>query len=140
MGAMSKSGIVKFFNDSKGFGFINQDDGGDDLFVHRNGVAGEALLEGDAVRYDETYDDRSGKQRADNVSGGTGGEGKGGGKYGGGSYGSKGGGKYGDGGGKYGGGKGGGKFGGGGGKGNQVCRQFQQGYCSYGDNCRFSHE
>merc|ERR1711920_871556 len=101
------------------------DDGGDDLFVHRNAVTGQMLQEGDAVRYDETYDDRSGKQRADNVSGGTGGEGKGGGKYGGGGFGSKGGGKYGGGG--FGGksGKGGG---GGGGKGNQVCRQFQQGY------------
>merc|ERR1712060_415215 len=109
------------------------------------------LREGDTVRYEETYDDRSGKQRADNVSGGTGEEsGKGGGKYG-----------------SFGGGKGGGAcfncggfghqardcpqprqekgYGKGGGdkgkgKGNQVCRQFQQGYCSYGDNCRFSHE
>eukprot|EP00450_Noctiluca_scintillans_P030809 CAMPEP_0194550072 /NCGR_PEP_ID=MMETSP0253-20130528/95527_1 /TAXON_ID=2966 /ORGANISM="Noctiluca scintillans" /LENGTH=319 /DNA_ID=CAMNT_0039397507 /DNA_START=55 /DNA_END=1016 /DNA_ORIENTATION=- len=115
LAAMSKTGIVKFFNDEKGFGFIVQDDGGPDLFVHRNETVGCGLLEGDAVQFDEATDDRNGKPKAMNVSGGTGGEswgrpGKGGGKgYGGG--GGFGGGGYSKGGGFGGGGKGG--FGGG---------------------------
>jgi len=102
---MSKSGVVKFFNDEKGFGFITQDDGGPDLFIHRNEVAGGGLIEGDAVRFEEQYDDRSGKQKATGVSGGSGEEGgrKG---YGGKGYGGGGGGGYG------GGGNGGGGFGG----------------------------
>ena len=47
-----KTGIVKFFNDTKGFGFIIQDDGETDLFVHATEVAGGTLNEGDAVEYD----------------------------------------------------------------------------------------
>ena len=38
--------VAKVFNDEKGFGFINQNDGGPDLFVHRTVVSGEALMEG----------------------------------------------------------------------------------------------
>ena len=68
---MAKTGVVKFFNDAKGYGFITQVDGAEDLFVHRSGVAGGALLEGDTVQYNEMYDDHSGK-KADNVTGGTG--------------------------------------------------------------------
>mmetsp|Transcript_53045 Transcript_53045/g.156244 ORF Transcript_53045/g.156244 Transcript_53045/m.156244 type:complete len:208 (-) Transcript_53045:31-654(-) len=80
------TGVVKFFNDEKGFGFITQDNGGPDLFVHRNEVNGGALVDGDAVTFTEAYDDRSGKQKAMNVSGGSGGEGGygGGGGFGGG--------------------------------------------------------
>ena len=83
-----------FFNDEKGFGFVVQDNGGPELFVHRNGVSGGGLLEGDLVQFDEIIDDRTGKLKATNVTGGTGGEswgrpGKGGGKkgFGGGGFG-----------------------------------------------------
>jgi len=59
-----QNGTVKFFNTTKGFGFISPDDGGDDAFVHisavqRSGLQG--LNEGDKVSYDTAVDKRSGK-------------------------------------------------------------------------------
>ncbi|ALO16983.1 Cold shock-like protein CspA [Salinivirga cyanobacteriivorans] len=45
------NGTVKFFNISKGFGFIKPDDGGKDVFVHANGLIDE-INEGDKVSYD----------------------------------------------------------------------------------------
>jgi CspA family cold shock protein len=61
------SGLVKFFNGAKGFGFIAPDDGGADIFVHvsaveRSGLDG--LNEGDQVNYEIEADRRSGKPAA----------------------------------------------------------------------------
>jgi cold shock protein len=49
------TGTVKWFNDSKGFGFITPDEGGKDLFVHHTNVAGEgfkSLTEGAKVEFE----------------------------------------------------------------------------------------
>jgi len=45
------NGTVKFFNDSKGFGFITPEDGSKDVFVHVSGLIDE-INEGDKVNYD----------------------------------------------------------------------------------------
>jgi CspA family cold shock protein len=65
-----RNGTVKFFNSSKGFGFI-QPESGDDVFVHisalqRCGLDG--LQEGDKVSFDTAVDKRSGKTAVDNIS------------------------------------------------------------------------
>jgi len=67
-----KTGVVKYFNDDKGFGFIVQDDGGPDIFAHRNNLSGNPLKEGDRVTYEAGVDDRNGKPCAVNIAGGTG--------------------------------------------------------------------
>jgi CspA family cold shock protein len=49
------TGTVKWFNDSKGYGFIAPSDGGKDLFVHHSNVVGEgfkSLAEGAAVEFE----------------------------------------------------------------------------------------
>ena len=50
------TGTVKWFNDSKGYGFIAPEDGGKDLFVHHSNVAGDGfktLSEGARVEFEE---------------------------------------------------------------------------------------
>jgi CspA family cold shock protein len=64
------TGTVKFYNSQKGFGFIQPDDGGKDVFVHataleRAGMSG--LAEGQKVSFDTEEDRRSGKIAVGNI-------------------------------------------------------------------------
>lgn len=64
------TGTVKFYNDMKGFGFIQPDDGSKDVFVHataleRAGIRG--LAEGQKVTFDTAEDRRSGKVAVNNI-------------------------------------------------------------------------
>jgi CspA family cold shock protein len=64
------TGTVKFFNSQKGFGFIVQDGGGPDVFVHisaveRSGMS--TLNEGQKLSFDVEADRRSGKSAAANL-------------------------------------------------------------------------
>ncbi|MBX8799204.1 MULTISPECIES: cold-shock protein [Pseudochrobactrum] len=64
------TGTVKWFNTTKGFGFIQPDQGGTDVFVHISAVqrAGLAQLdEGQKVSYEIVQDRRSGRSSADNL-------------------------------------------------------------------------
>jgi cold shock protein len=64
------TGIVKWFNIQKGFGFIQPDGGGKDVFVHISAVerAGmNSLNEGQKVSFDLLADRRTGKSSADNL-------------------------------------------------------------------------
>ncbi|TCV69998.1 putative cold-shock DNA-binding protein [Neorhizobium sp. R1-B] len=64
------NGIVKFFNTSKGFGFIQPSDGSKDVFVHISAVERSGmtyLAEGQKVSYELIEDKRSGKSAAENL-------------------------------------------------------------------------
>ncbi len=66
---MAQEGTVKWFSQEKGYGFITPDDGGEDVFVHHTGIAGEGfktLEEGEKVSYEVTQG-RKGLQ-AENVT------------------------------------------------------------------------
>ena len=67
---LMNKGTVKWFNAEKGYGFISNDDGGDDVFVHFSAIQSEGyktLTEGQKVTYDTETDSRNGKLRAANV-------------------------------------------------------------------------
>jgi CspA family cold shock protein len=62
------TGTVKWFNGEKGFGFISQDDGGPDVFVHFSAIAGSGyrnLEENQAVEYEVTQGQKG--PQAENV-------------------------------------------------------------------------
>ena len=64
------TGTVKWYNDQKGYGFIQPDSGGKDVFVHATALerAGiRSLPEGQKVSYDVEADRRSGKESAANL-------------------------------------------------------------------------
>ena len=71
IGGNKVNGTVKWFNDGKGYGFISNDEGGDDIFVHFSAIQMEGfhtLKEGQKVTFDTEPDPKDGgKLRAVNV-------------------------------------------------------------------------
>jgi CspA family cold shock protein len=69
-GIAMNTGTVKFFNTTKGFGFIEQGNGQPDVFVHVSAVERSglhSLVEGQKVSFDIVRDNRSGKNAAENL-------------------------------------------------------------------------
>jgi CspA family cold shock protein len=68
--AQRMTGVVKFFNSEKGFGFITPDGGGKDLFVHFSAIQADgyrSLNEGDRVEFESEPDPKGKGPRAVNV-------------------------------------------------------------------------
>ena len=108
-----EQGTVSRWTD-RGFGFITPKDGGEDLFCHFSNIEdGNGLEPGSMVAYVKVYDERKGKERAEQVTGGITVERN-----------------------FQSGGFGGGGFGGGRG----PCFDWQKGQCTRGAACRFSHD
>jgi CspA family cold shock protein len=66
-----ETGTVKFYNEQKGYGFIQPDNGGKDVFVHATALerAGmRSLSEGQKVSFDTAEDRRSGKVAVNNIA------------------------------------------------------------------------
>ena len=64
------TGVVKWFNSTKGFGFVAPDDGGKDVFVHISAVERSnlgQLNEGDRIGYEMEADKRTGRESAVNL-------------------------------------------------------------------------
>ena len=69
-GFVMTTGTVKWFNSTKGFGFIQPDNGGADVFVHISAVerAGmREIVEGQKIGYEMVRDNKSGKMSADQL-------------------------------------------------------------------------
>lgn len=66
-----QTGTVKWFNDDKGYGFIQPENGGNDVFVHISAVerAGmRSLKEGQKISFQLKHDPKKGKDSADNLA------------------------------------------------------------------------
>jgi cold shock CspA family protein len=66
------TGRVKFFDATKGFGFISPEDGSNDVFVHQSAIHAEgfrSLAEGETVEFEVQHDPRKDKYFATNVTG-----------------------------------------------------------------------
>jgi cold shock protein len=66
------TGTVKFFDETRGYGFIEPDDKSKDVFIHRSsleaaGMAPSSVVEGTKLSFDVVKDERSGKYAAQNV-------------------------------------------------------------------------
>jgi CspA family cold shock protein len=64
------TGVVKWFNGQKGYGFIQPDDGGKDVFVHISAVERSGLShlnEGQKISFEVKADRKTGKMNADNL-------------------------------------------------------------------------